>query len=206
MKNFITFEGCEGSGKSTQIRLFKEYLDKHGVKYAAFREPGGTEISEKIREMILDVKNDGMTDECEALLYAAARAQLIKEKIMPAIKSGNLVVCDRFVDSSVAYQGYARGLGEGYVKKINDYALKNCMPDYTVFLNISPTAAFLRKGGADENDRLERAGLKFHEEVYRGYSEIAKSEKNRFLLIDCSGTKAETHAKIVAALKAKGVI
>lgn len=206
MEKFITFEGCEGSGKSTQIRLFKEYLDKNGIKYASFREPGGTEISEKIREMILDVKNGGMTDECEALLYAAARAQLIKEQILPALNNGNLVVCDRFVDSSVAYQGYARGLGAEYVKKINDYAFKNCMPAFTVFLNISPTAAFLRKGGADENDRLEQAGLKFHEEVYRGYLEIAKNESDRFLLIDCGGTKAETHRKIIAALKGKGII
>lgn len=206
MKNFITFEGCEGSGKSTQIRLFKEYLDKSGVKYASFREPGGTEISEKIREMILDVKSEGMTNECEALLYAAARAQLIKEKILPALSEGNLVICDRYVDSSVAYQGYARGLGAEYVKKINDYAINACMPRFTVFLNISPTDAFLRKGGADENDRLERAGLKFHEEVYRGYLEIAKNESFRFLLIDCGGTKWETNKKIITALKDRGVI
>lgn len=206
MRNFITFEGCEGSGKSTQIKLFKEYLDKKGVKYASFREPGGAEISEKIRALILDVNSEEMTSECEALLYAAARAQLIKEKILPAIKEGNLVICDRYVDSSVAYQGFARGLGAEYVNKINDYAINNCMPNYTVFLNITPTDAFLRKGGADENDRLERAGHKFHEQVYRGYMEIAKRESERFLLIDCSGSKYDTNKKIISALKERGVI
>ena len=108
---FITFEGCEGSGKSTQLRLLSEYLDKLGVDYILTREPGGSEIAEQIRNIILNGKNTAMCDECEALLYAAARVQHLKEKIAPALDKGKLVICDRYVDSSLAYQGYARGLG-----------------------------------------------------------------------------------------------
>ena len=159
---FITFEGCEGSGKSTQVAMFREYLEKNGIDYVFTREPGGTEIAEKIRGIILDVKNAEMTDECEALLYSAARAQHIKEKIIPALNEGKLVLCDRYIDSSYAYQAYARGLGIDFIKKINSYAVDNCMPDYTVFLNISSTDAFLRKGGQDKDDRLEQVVLEFH--------------------------------------------
>ena len=116
---FITFEGCEGSGKSTQLSMFREYLEKRNIDYVFTREPGGTEISEKIRTIILDAENVKMTDECEALLYASARAQLIKEKILPALNEGKLVLCDRYIDSSFAYQAYARGLGVNYIKNIN---------------------------------------------------------------------------------------
>lgn len=113
---FITFEGCEGSGKSTQLRLLSEYLDKLGVDYILTREPGGSEIAEQIRNIILNGKNTAMCDECEALLYAAARVQHLKEKIAPALDKGKLVICDRYVDSSLAYQGYARGLGREYIE------------------------------------------------------------------------------------------
>ncbi|MBQ9782555.1 MAG: dTMP kinase, partial [Clostridia bacterium] len=118
---FITFEGCEGSGKSTQVAMFREYLEKRNIDYVFTREPGGTEIAEKIRALILDAENVAMTDECEALLYASARAQLIKEKVLPCLNSGKLVLCDRYIDSSFAYQAYARGLGMDFVKKINSY-------------------------------------------------------------------------------------
>ncbi|MBO7214604.1 MAG: dTMP kinase [Clostridia bacterium] len=198
---FITFEGCEGSGKSTHVTLFREYLDKNGIDYVFLREPGGTEISEKIRKIILDIENKEMTDQAEALLYAAARAQLIGEKILPAINSGKLVVVDRYVDSSFAYQAYARGLGIDFVKKINSFAIENCMPDCTVFLDISPRVAFERKGGADKDDRLELSGIEFHERVYNGYLKLIESEPNRFVVIDPTGTKQETHEKIVNALK-----
>lgn len=198
---FITFEGCEGSGKSTHVTLFKEYLDKKGVDYIFLREPGGTEISEKIRKIILDIENKEMTDEAEALLYAAARAQLISEKILPALNEGKLVVVDRYVDSSFAYQGYARGLGIDFIKKINSFAIENCMPDVTVFLDISPKVAFERKGGADKDDRLELSGIEFHENVYKGYLKLIENEPQRFVVIDPTGTKQETHKKIVNALK-----
>ena len=203
---FITFEGCEGSGKSTQVAMFREYLEKNGIDYVFTREPGGTEIAEKIRGIILDVKNAEMTDECEALLYSAARAQHIKEKIIPALNEGKLVLCDRYIDSSYAYQAYARGLGIDFIKKINSYAVDNCMPDYTVFLNISSTDAFLRKGGQDKDDRLEQVGLEFHKKVFNGYKKVIDAEPDRFLIIDCMGTKYNTHNNIVKALKEKGVL
>ena len=147
-----------------------------------------------------------MTDECEALLYAAARVQLLKEVIAPRLNSGELVICDRYVDSSLAYQGYARGLGEEFISKINSYAIENFTPDYTVFLDLPPEKAFLRKGGADKNDRLELSGMEFHNKVYKGYKALAKKFKERYIVIDASGEKFETHAKIISALKEKGII
>ncbi|MBO5926687.1 MAG: dTMP kinase, partial [Clostridia bacterium] len=181
-------------------------LIKNNINYDFTREPGGTEISEKIRKIILDIENGEMCDECEALLYASARAQLIKERILPALNEGKLVFCDRYVDSSIAYQGYARGLGVEYVKKINDFAIKNCSPDYTVFLNISPKEAFKRKGGVDKDDRLEQSGQEFHEKVYEGYLKILKEEGDRVISIDCSGTKTQTHEKIIKELQKRGIL
>lgn len=203
---FITFEGCEGVGKSRQIHMLEEYLNKTNKKYYLTREPGGTVVSEQIRSVILDGKNVSMTDECEALLYAAARVQLLKENVKPRLDAGELVLCDRFIDSSLAYQGYARGLGVDFVEKINDYAIKNFMPDITIFLNLPPEQAFLRKGGVDKNDRLELSGMEFHKKVYQGYLDLAEKYKDRFVVIDASGERMETHAKIIAALKEKGVI
>ncbi len=191
---FLVFEGCEGSGKSTQLRMLSEYLGKIGVNFIMTREPGGNPISEEIRKIILNGKNTAMCDECEALLYAAARIQHLKEIIEPALAAGKLVVCDRFVYSSLAYQGYARGLGD-YVKEINAYALTNYPPDMTVFLDISPEDAFKRKHGADENDRMEQLGLEFHKKVYAGYKELEK-EYADVRAVDCSGTKYRTAEKI----------
>lgn len=203
---FITFEGCEGVGKSRQIKLLEEYLIKNGVEYYLTREPGGTTVSEDIRKVILDGKNVSMTDECEALLYAAARVQLLKENVKPRLDNGELVLCDRYIDSSLAYQGYARGLGVEFVEKINDYAIKNFMPDYTVFLKLPPEIAFKRKGGVDKNDRVELSGMDFHNKVYQGYLDLAEKYKDRFIVIDASGERDQTHAKIINALKEKGVI
>ena len=203
---FITLEGCEGVGKSRQIKMLEEYLQSQKIEYFLTREPGGTPVSEQIRKVILDGKNVAMTDECEALLYAAARVQLLKEEVCPRLESGQLVLCDRYVDSSFAYQGYARGLGVEFVEKINDYAIKNCMPDYTLFLDLPPKLAFLRKGGVDKTDRLELLGMDFHEKVYAGYVALAKKYPERFIVIDASGERDETHAKIISALKEKGVI
>jgi dTMP kinase len=203
---FITFEGCEGVGKSRQIKMLEEYLVKHNVEYFLTREPGGTTVSEQIRNVILDGKNVAMTDECEALLYAAARVQLLKESVKPKLDAGVLVLCDRYIDSSFAYQSYGRGLDKEFVAKINDYAIKNFMPNYTVFLNLPPEQAFLRKGGADKTDRLELSGMDFHKKVYAGYVELAKENPDRFIVIDASGERDETHAKIITALKEKGVI
>ncbi len=202
---FITFEGCEGSGKSTQLRLLSEYLDKLGVDYILTREPGGSEIAEQIRNIILNGKNTAMCDECEALLYAAARVQHLKEKIAPALDKGKLVICDRYVDSSLAYQGYARGLGREYIENINSLALERFAPDLTVFLDISPAEAFKRKHGADPDDRMEQLGLEFHTRVYNGYKALMEIAP-RICAVDCLGSKYETQANIRALLKAKGVI
>lgn len=202
---FITFEGCEGSGKSTQLRLLSEYLYKLGVDYILTREPGGSEIAEQIRNIILNGKNTAMCDECEALLYAAARVQHLKEKIAPALDKGKLVICDRYVDSSLAYQGYARGLGREYIENINSLALERFAPDLTVFLDISPAEAFKRKHGADPDDRMEQLGLEFHTRVYNGYKALMEIAP-RICAVDCLGSKYETQANIRALLKAKGVI
>ena len=203
---FVTFEGCEGVGKSRQIKLLERYLIENNVKYYLTREPGGTEVSEQIRKVILDGKNVSMTDECEALLYAAARIQLLKQEIEPRLNNGELVLCDRYVDSSLAYQGYARGLGVEFIENINSYAIKNFTPDYTVFLNLPPEQAFKRKGGVDKTDRLELSGMEFHNKVYAGYLDLAKKHSERFIVIDSSGERDETHQKIISALKSKGVI
>lgn len=203
---FVTFEGCEGVGKSRQIKLLERYLIDNNIEYYLTREPGGTEVSEQIRKVILDGKNVSMTDECEALLYAAARIQLLKQEIEPRLNRGELVLCDRYVDSSLAYQGYARGLGVEFIENINSYAIKNFTPDYTVFLNLPPEQAFKRKGGVDKTDRLELSGIDFHNKVYGGYLDLASKNPNRYLVIDASGEKEQTHAKVIAALKEKGVI
>lgn len=192
---FITFEGCEGSGKSTQIRFLAEYLKDKGVDFILTREPGGSLVAEKIRSVILDKENEAMTGECEALLYAAARVQHLDEIVKPALEAGKLVICDRYVDSSLAYQGYARGLGFAFIENINSYALKQFQPDLTLFLNISPKSAFERKHGADLNDRMERLGLAFHEYVYKGYLQLLEKYP-RICAVECGGTKYETAEKI----------
>ncbi len=203
---FITFEGCEGVGKSRQVKMLESYLQEHKIKYYLTREPGGTQISEKIRNIILDKDNAEMTDECEVLLYAAARAQLIKQELLPRIERGELVICDRYIDSSLAYQGKARGLGYEQIENFNAYALKTLMPDCTIFLSLPPIEAFKRKGGVDKTDRLELSGLEFHNNVFLGYQEVAQKYSERFAIIDASGEKEQTHQKIILALKEKGII
>ncbi len=203
---FITLEGCEGAGKSLQLKLLKEYFDKNSIDYIYTREPGGAEISEKIRAVILDANNKDMHPVTEALLFAAARVQHIESVILPALKQGKIVLCDRYIDSSFAYQAYAGGLGYDYIAKINDRAITTCMPDITLFLNISPADAFKRKGGADANDRIEQNGLVFHEKVYAGYLEMLKKSPERIVAIDCMGERKQTHLNILSALKERGII
>lgn len=202
---FVTFEGCEGCGKSTQLRLLGEYLRDRGVDFVVTREPGGSEIAEAIRGIILNGNYSAMCPECEALLYAAARIQHLRETVEPALAAGKLVLCDRYVDSSFAYQGYARGLGVENIERINTCALSEYPPDLTVFLDIPPDAAFERKHGADPGDRMEQAGLAFHKKVYKGYKSLL-SAYPRICAVDCGGTKYETHEKIKNLLKAKNII
>ena len=203
---FITFEGCDGCGKSTQLSLLIDYLKENGVPHIFTREPGGGKISEAIRGILLSGKNTEMSDECEALLYAAARAQHIKDRVEPALQEGKLVVCDRYVDSSFAYQAYARGLGMEFVEKINAFALEGFLPDVTVFFDLSPKEAFARKKGADEDDRMELAGLAFHERVYEGYLDLAKKYPDRFVVINARKGIEEIASEVLTVLKEKGCI
>ena len=203
---FITFEGCEGAGKSTQIRLLSQYLAERGKECVVTREPGGSAISEAIRTVILDGKNTAMTDECEALLYAAARAQHLSDTVLPALEAGKTVLCDRYIFSSFAYQGYGRGLDMGFLRAVNSFALQGHMPDITLFLDIPPRSAFERKHGADRNDRIEQAGEAFHARVYQGYLRLAEEYPGQIVRVDCSGTKFETNEKIRALLVGRGLI
>ncbi|MDD4291004.1 MAG: dTMP kinase [Clostridia bacterium] len=205
MKGFITFEGCEGVGKSSQVALLSDYMKSVGIDAVFTREPGGSKIAEKIRQIILDKNNPEMSDECESFLYFAARNQHLHDIVMPALESGRLVFCDRYVDSSFAYQGYGRGLSEEFMRSIAKLAVGDIMPEYTVFLDLNPTEAFRRKGGVDKSDRLELADKSFHERVYRGYHKLIEQEPNRFIVIDAGGTKMQTHDKIVQALAERGV-
>lgn len=203
---FIAFEGCEGAGKSTQMRLLSEYLNKKNVPHVVTREPGGGEISEAIRKVILNGKFTAMTDECEALLYAAARVQHLADTVEPALNAGKTVLCDRYIFSSYAYQGYGRGLDMRFLENINSYAVQHFMPDITLFLDIPPVLAFARKHGADKDDRIEQAGEAFHAQVYRGYRELLKRFPGSMVPVDCSGSKYQTHEKIVALLRERGLI
>ncbi len=202
---FITFEGCDGCGKSTQLKLLSDYLTKNGISHIFTREPGGGKISEAIREILLNGKNAEMTDECEALLYAAARVQHLHDRVQPALTQGKLVVCDRYVDSSFAYQAYARGLGVDFIGKINAYAIENYSPDVTIFIDLSPEEAFKRKHGADENDRLEQAGMAFHEKVYAGYKAIAEKE-NRVVVVNGRQTPEQVFSDVLNALKIRNCL
>ncbi len=203
---FITFEGCDGCGKSTQLKLLSEHLAKENVPHIFTREPGGGKISEAIREILLNGKNTEMTDDCEALLYAAARMQHLADRVEPALAEGKLVVCDRYVDSSLAYQAYARGLGVDFIAQINGQALKKYRPDVTIFIDLTPEAAFLRKHGADENDRLEQAGMAFHRRVYEGYKTLAAQEPDRIAVVDGNKTPQEIFADVLQILRARNCL
>lgn len=202
---FITFEGCDGVGKSTQIKMFKTYLENEGVDVLLVREPGGNVISEKIREIILDKDNSDMSPECELLLYYASRAQLIEKVIEPSLAKGVTVICDRFIDSSIAYQGYARGIGVERVVEITRFVCKNTMPDATVFLNLPPEQAF-RARGAQDDDRIESEGLNFQQRVYRGFLQVAEMFQDRIVSVVPCRDKNITNKSIIEALEKHGVL
>lgn len=199
---FISVEGGDGSGKSTQLDTIKRYLADRNIPCVFTREPGGTAIGEKIREVILDPANREMSDMTEALLYAASRAQIIRELVRPALESGKCVVCDRFVDSSIAYQAYGRGLGSA-VEEINSYAIDGLMPDHTFFFDVSPEKAMERLAGRGK-DRLEEESGDFHRRVYLGYKAIAakdaESGKGRVIVIDASADIDAVTEQVIKAL------
>lgn len=196
---FITFEGIDGCGKSTQLGLLKEEFVKEGVEFIEVREPGGTAVGEKIRTILLDKKNDSMTRMAELLLFEAARAQITEEVIVPALERGVTVICDRFYDSTSAYQGYANKMGRDLTDFLNLKATNDTSPDITFLLDIDPRTAYERRSGRGEEDRIELLGLSYQEKVREGYLELAKSEE-RIMVIDASAAPdvifKEIHDKI----------
>ena len=197
---FITDEGTDGAGKSTQIKLLTEYLSQKGYSVVLTREPGGTQIGEKIRDLILDSSNTAMTNETEALLYAAARAQHVAEKIIPALKDGKVVICDRFIDSSFVYQGFARKLGVNFIQQINETALNRLQPELTLYFDLSPEVGIGRKKNMQELDRMERESAPFHQRVYDGYQKLAEEYPERIKKIDADRSIGEVHQAVVAEI------
>lgn len=180
---FITFEGGECSGKTTIIKKLCQILTEKQIPFISTREPGGIDIAEQIRSIILDVKNQNMTEETEALLYAASRMQHLKERVLPALEDGKIVICDRFLDSSLAYQGYARGLGMDAILKINHFALHH-LPNLTLFIDVTPEVALKRLSSREKTDRLDLESVTFHQKVYEGYQQVLKMYPNRIVRID----------------------
>lgn len=190
---FISFEGNDGSGKSSVIEAVRNELVKMGFEIVQTREPGGSKIAEKIRTVILDKNNVGMDARTEALLYASSRREHIQKTILPAIYSGKIVLCDRFIDSSLAYQGYARGLGIDEVYRINEFATEGVVPDLTLLVCVKPEVglARIKNNHRGELDRLEMEEMSFHQKVYEGYLEVQKKFHHRIMIIDGEKTKAE---------------
>lgn len=191
---FFTFEGSEGSGKSTQIQMVKQYLESLGKKVVFVREPGGVKISEHIRDILLDVRNTDMTDECEMLLYMAARSQLVREVIQPALRKGKIVLCDRYLDSTLAYQGYGSGVDLKMIRTVGAFATFGITPDLTFIFDLSVAKGMARLRGT--RDRIERRATAYHKRVRKGYQTIAAGHKKRVKLIDASKDKA-TVRKVV---------
>ena len=191
MGYFITFEGGEGTGKTTIINYISKYLENKGYDVVTTREPGGIDIAEQIRNIILDIKNTKMDYRTEALLYAASRTQHLAEKIIPALKENKIVLCDRYLDSSLVYQGIARGLGIENVLKVNMFATEY-MPNITFFIDVKPEICFKRlKDNNREMDRLDLEKMDFHNMVYEGYKQIAKMYPERIVSIDGDRTIEE---------------
>ena len=202
---FITFEGGEGCGKSTQVKRLKAALEREGVEVLLTREPGGTWLSEEIRRLIKDQDTDAPCDRSELLLFLAARAQLVKNVIRPALESGKWVVSDRFSDSTLAYQGYGRGLPLDILRGCNDFACEGLKPDLTLLLDVSPETARTRLQGREaatntSADRIERAGDGFHDRIRTGFAELAAGEPDRIVTVDASGTPDEVWEKVWKSL------
>lgn len=195
---FITFEGIDFCGKSTQVELLKNYFESKGKSVKVIREPGGTEISEKIRDILLDKKNNKMFMETELLLFSASRAQLVREKIVPFIREGSVVISDRFHDSSTAYQGFGRGLPIEAVLNVHKLAIGDTIPDITFIIDIPVSVAVKRKAEKthQELDRIEVSSNDFFEKVRNGYLTLAKNEK-RFRIIDGTKSIQEIHKLII---------
>ena len=197
---FITLEGSDGCGKSTQIARLKAYLERRGFETVLSREPGGCPISERIREVILSLDSKGMSDECEALLYAASRVEHVREVIEPALKCGKIVICDRFLDSSIAYQAYGRELGEDFIRQINAAAIRRAAPDRTLLLVVDRAESRRRMAQGAPLDRLELEKEDFFARVQAGYDALAKAEPDRVAVIDASKSIDEVFESVKQAI------
>lgn len=198
---FITFEGLDFCGKSTQVKLLKEKLEAIGKRVVLIREPGGTQISEKVREILLDKKNSEMRIEAELLLFSASRAQLVREKILPLLEDGCVVISDRFHDSSIAYQGYGRGINLDSVKVIQNFAIGSAVPILTFFIDLSLSEIDKRRReyGITNLDRIELSEDDFYNRVRNGYIELSKEEP-RFITIDGTDSIQNIHQEIMKAV------
>jgi len=205
VSRFITFEGIEGSGKTTQIQLLSNRLEEQGIDHVLTREPGGTPIGDQIRRLVLDPHNSAMTSICELLLYAAARAQHIEQVIRPAIEAGRLVLCDRFKDATMAYQGYGRGIRHDLIDALHGLETLSLRPDQTFLFDIEARVALDRARTRDttrapHETRFEQENLAFHERVRAGYLEMARQEPGRFVVVDGRGSVEEVRGRVVEAI------
>jgi dTMP kinase len=199
---FISFEGTDGSGKSTQARLLADHLQSRGYAVLLTREPGGTEISEQIREVILSTRNRAMRNETEVLLFSAARAQIVAELVRPALAAGKIVICDRYADSALAYQGYGLGLDLEALRAITRFATGGLVPDLTFYVDV-PAEVGLARRHRGETNRLDQKDMEYHARVRAGYLELAKTEPQRWVVIDGTGAIEEVQQKIRARMMIK---
>lgn len=202
---FITFEGGEGCGKSTQVQRLKAALERKGISVLLTREPGGTRLAEQIRSLLKDETEDPPCDRAELLLFLAARAQLVKNVIRPALAAGTWVISDRFSDSTLAYQGYGRGLSLDVIRAANDFACEGLKPDRTILLDVDPVTSRARMRGREAStntkaDRIERAGDDFHARLRKGFLELAAAEPSRIVTIDASGTEDDVWERVWKSL------
>jgi len=195
---FITLEGIDASGKTTQFKRLGSYLKKKGFDVVRLREPGGEEVSEKMRKILLNNKFS-LTSEAELFLYLASRSQLVANKIIPALKEKKLVICDRFSDSTLAYQGYGRGLDLKLVEILNSLSTNKLRPDLTILIDLSLEES-VKRAKNKKKDRLERSGISFYKKVRKGYLEIARKEKKRIKVVDGKGGIDETWEKVKSAV------
>lgn len=197
---FITFEGNDGSGKTTISQMAYEKLKDMGYPVIYTREPGGIDIAEQIRKVILDPKNTAMDARCEALLYAASRRQHLVEKVLPALEKHQIVLCDRFVDSSLVYQGIARGIGVDEVYRINEFAIEGHLPDATIFLEVSLETGLARVSSRGNLDRLDQEGMEFHQMVAQGYDQIKEKFEDRMHIVDANKDVDDVLKQTIATL------
>ncbi len=199
--NLITFEGIDFSGKSVQANLLHGALKDRKLPVLILREPGGTEISEKIRSVLLDNANHKMSAMTEVLLYSAARAQMVRENILPNLEKGTVVICDRYFDSTTAYQGFGRRIDLDFIKKLNNFATEELVPDLTFLIDLDPKIALQRT--KTDLDRLEKEDSEFHQRVRKGYLEIARSNPDRFVVIDGTQSIEAIQDEIFMKIKLK---